>query len=92
MKLYFAELEEMPAKMIETGQDRRFDVLLQGKPVLTDFSVQKEAGGMNKTIIKKFENIEVRDTLKLCFRRTAKSKYPPVLCGVEIAAQTTTTR
>ena len=87
VKLYFAELEEMPAKMIESGQDRRFDVQLQGKPVLSDFSIQKDAGGINKTVVKTFENVEVRDTLKLSFRRTAKSKYPPVLSGVEIVAE-----
>ncbi|MCE9552373.1 MAG: PQQ-binding-like beta-propeller repeat protein [Planctomycetes bacterium] len=84
VKLYFTELEEIPAKMVESGQDRRFDVLLQGKPVLTDFSIQKEAGGINKTLVKTFENIEVRDALKLSFRRGAKSKYPAVLSGVEI--------
>jgi hypothetical protein len=87
VKLYFAELEEMPAKTVESGQDRRFDVLLQGKPVLTEFSIQKEAGGINKTIVKTFEHIEVADTLKLSFRRTAKRKYPPVLSGVEVVAE-----
>jgi len=86
VKLYFTEFEEMPAKMIEAKQDRRFDVLLQGRPMLTDFSIYKEAGGTNKTLIKSFESIAVGDTFKLSLRRTATSKFPPVLSGVEIVA------
>ena len=45
-----------------SGQ-RMFDVSLQGKPVLKDFDIIKEAGNANKSVIKEFRGIHVEDTL-----------------------------
>jgi hypothetical protein len=36
---------------------RVFNVDINDKPVLTDFDIAKEAGGVNKAILKEFDNI-----------------------------------
>ena len=51
VRLYFAEPED-----VQPGQ-RVFDVLLQGKTVLRDLDVVKEAGGPNRVLAKTFQGI-----------------------------------
>jgi len=82
VNLVFAELED-----VNNGQ-RVFDVLLQGKKVLENFDIVKEAGGRNKTVIKEFKNIAVKDALKIELKKTAgKNQKPPILCGIEMIAE-----
>ncbi|UCE04661.1 MAG: PQQ-binding-like beta-propeller repeat protein [bacterium] len=46
---------------------RIFDMMLQGKPVLKNFDICKEAGTTNKAIIKEFNGIKVENILTLVF-------------------------
>jgi outer membrane protein assembly factor BamB len=60
-------------------EQRLFDVEMQGKEVLKDFDIVKEAGGGDRALVKEFTVDAGRD-LKLKFipRRSA-----PLLCGIE---------
>ena len=78
VNLVFAELED-----INNGQ-RVFDVLLQGKKVLENFDIVKQAGGKNRSIVTEFRNIAVKDTLKV---ELNSKKGQPILCGIEIIAE-----
>ncbi len=80
VRLYFAETDN-----IETGR-RTFDVSLQGKTVLKDFDIAKEAGGANQTAIKEFKAVAIKDDLRIAFAGTSE-KHGPLLCGVEIIAE-----
>jgi hypothetical protein len=79
--LYFAEIEER-----EPGQ-RGFTVSLQGRTVLEDFDIAKEAGGANRTVVKEFKGISVKDDLKITLTPAAESQAEPLLCGIEIIAE-----
>jgi hypothetical protein len=75
VKLYFAEPED-----IEAGQ-RVFDVVLQGKLVLSDLDVAKEAGGPNRLVDKTFPGILASNDLTI--QLSPKTGHT-LLCGVEI--------
>ncbi len=92
VRLYFAEIEEC-----EPGQ-RVFNVSLQGRTVLENFDIAREAGGANRTVVREFKGINVKDDLKvaLCVagilpapeggtRSTRQAE--PLLCGIEIIAE-----
>jgi outer membrane protein assembly factor BamB len=81
VRLYFAETEPC-----ETGR-RVFDVSLQGRRVLENFDIAKEAGGINRTVVREFKGIEVQDDLKIALARAAASEAEPLLCGIEIIAE-----
>ena len=67
----------------EAGQ-RVFDVALQGRKVLTDFDVAREAGGARRTVVKAFTGILADKELALTFTRKTGD---PLLCGIEIVAE-----
>jgi len=75
VKLYFAEPEDL-----KPGQ-RVFDVVVQGKTVLSNFDVVEAAGGPNRIVAKTFRGILASNDLTI--QLTAKTGQP-VLCGVEI--------
>lgn len=78
IRLHFAELEQKQA-----GQ-RVFDVLLQGRPVLRDFDIVREAGGTNIAVIKQFEGIPVERKVYLEFRPSTEApNSQPIICGIE---------
>ena len=79
VNLYFAE----PDAAAKAG-DRVFAVSLQGKAVLADFDVVKEARGTRRTVIKRFEDIRAGDTLDVAF---TPAKGEPLICGLEIIIQ-----
>mgnify|MGYP001345236537 CR=1 FL=1 len=78
VRLYFVE----PAKH-ETGQ-RVFDVAIEGRQVLEDFDVAKEAGGIRRLVVREFDRVSLADELKITFSAT---KGQAVLSGVEVVAQ-----
>jgi len=80
VRLYFAETDDLGA-----GR-RTFDVSLQGKTVLKDFDIAKEAGGTNRTIIKEFTAVAIKDDLRIAFAGKSEN-HGPLLCGVEIIAE-----
>lgn len=82
VKLFFAETQE-----IEPG-DRRFDVFVQNKRVLDDFDIVEAAGGANRSVVREFKGIQIKDDLKIVASPSnADARYAPVLCGIEIATE-----
>jgi hypothetical protein len=75
--LYFAELKDVRA-----GQ-RRFNVLLQGKPVLTEFDVREAADGIRRALTRKFNHVSVTQSLTIALQ-SAGSQLPPVLSAIAI--------
>lgn len=80
VRLYFAEPDDL------NPGERLFDISLQGKPVLENFDIVKEAGGANKSLIKEFKGVKITDELKVVFESRTKGK-PPILCGLEVVAE-----
>jgi outer membrane protein assembly factor BamB len=73
--LCFAEPDDL-----EPG-DRVFDVALQGKTVLSDLDVVKEAGGPNRVLSKTFRGVSAGDDLTI---QLSPKTGRTLLCGVEI--------
>jgi outer membrane protein assembly factor BamB len=73
--LYFAE-----PNGIAPGQ-RRFSVDIQGKTVLEDLDVCREAGGPRTALTKQVTGIEVSGHLEIHLRQARGSRYGPILCG-----------
>jgi outer membrane protein assembly factor BamB len=80
VRLFFAETEEN-----EIGH-RLFNVSIQDQQVLEAFDIVKEAGGINRFIVKEFKGINVIDDLRIALTPTAESQSDPMLCGIEIIA------
>ena len=59
--------------------DRRFDVSIQGKKVLQDFDIVKEANGPNRGIVRRFEAVPVKGTLRIEFHPLSGA---PILSGI----------
>ncbi len=76
VSLYFAEPEA-----IGPGE-RVFSVRLQGKEVLGDFDIAREAGGPNRGVVRTFEGVRIANALEVEF--IAKTGKPALLCGVEL--------
>jgi outer membrane protein assembly factor BamB len=79
VKLYFAEPDKLP-----TGK-RLFHVDIEGKRVLTDFDIAKEAGGASRTLIKEFTGISAQGNLVVRLTPAAGAEVrAPILCGLEL--------
>ena len=84
VRLHFAELDP-----VAPGQ-RVFDVALQDKIVLQDFDVVKEAGAMNRAVVREFRDIPAHKALRLeMFSKTGipSRRTAPIISGIEIAIQ-----
>ena len=81
VRLYFSEPDDL-----KPGQ-RLFDVTMQGKAVLDNFDIVKEAGGMNKSLVKEFRGVLAAADLKLLFKAKEGSTAKAILCGVEVVAE-----
>lgn len=81
VRLFFAETEEN-----EIGR-RLFNVSIQGRQVLEAFDIVKEAGGINRPVVKEFKGINVTDDLRITLTPPAESQVGPLLCGIEIIAE-----
>jgi hypothetical protein len=82
VKLYFAEPEH------EQAGARVFSVSLEGRELLKDFDIFKEAGAANRTVVKEFRGIrcgprkhEGAPALELAF---APHVGAALVCGVEV--------
>ncbi len=81
VRLYFAETEEY-------GIGRRlFNVSLQDRQVLEAFDVVKEAGRINRTVVKEFKGINIKDDLRVTLAPVTAGQAGPLLCGIEIIAE-----
>ena len=82
VRLYFAEPEPLRA-----GQ-RVFSVLIQGKTVLADFDVAREAGGPQRALVRQFPGVGVTGELTVGLRGSkATPEHPPILCAIEATAE-----
>lgn len=77
VRLYFAEPEGA-----KVGQ-RVFDVAIQGRQVLDNFDIAKEAGSNGSGIFKEFRPIKAAANLTVTL---TASVGRPVICGIEIFA------
>lgn len=75
VRLHFADPDAA-----EAGQ-RVFSVSIQGKTMLQDLDIAKEAGGSRREVIKQFEGISADKDLKMTF---IPKTGEPVISGVEI--------
>jgi hypothetical protein len=81
VRLFFAETEEY-----EIGK-RLFNVSLQNRQVLEAFDIIKQAGRINRPVVKEFNRINVKDDLRITLTPAAESQAAPLLCGIEIIAE-----
>lgn len=79
VRLVFAEPESL-----QEGE-RVFGVRLQGRSVLANFDIGKEAGGLDRGTVREFRGIHVAEALTLEF--LPASPKPPLICGVELIAE-----
>jgi len=81
VRFYFAEIAGCRA-----GR-RIFDVSLQGKKVLNDFDIAEEAGGTNRSVVREFRGILVKDDLRITLTPAEAAQAQPLLNGIEIIAE-----
>ncbi|MBN2093051.1 PQQ-binding-like beta-propeller repeat protein [candidate division KSB1 bacterium] len=82
VKLHFAEIEN------KKPGERVFNVSLQDNEVLKGFDIVREAGSVNKSIIKTFTSIPVKNVLKIqCTPVNQDVKALPLLCGIEVVKE-----
>ena len=82
IRLYFSEPDA-----VKPGQ-RVFNVGIQGKPVLNNFDVIREAGGNNRTVVKEFKGVKVGKELNVTFApATGATVKTPLISGIEILAE-----
>jgi hypothetical protein len=74
--LTFAEPDDL-----RSGQ-RVFSVRMQGREVLKDFDVAREAGGAHRGVVKELRGVRVQDAIQIEFASTTEN--PPILCGVAL--------
>jgi hypothetical protein len=82
VKLYFVDFDN------DQAGKRIFDIKLQGKGVLDNFDIVRQAGGHGKALVQQFQGIVVKDNLVIelmAQNKNLSSKNSlPVLCGVEV--------
>ncbi len=84
VRLHFAELDDV------TEGERVFSVMLQGKIVLKDLDVIKEAGGRYHALVKEFPDIRADRRLELKLipeNGTLDTTAVPILNGLELQQQ-----
>jgi hypothetical protein len=80
LRLYFSEVIFLPTEFGDGVENRRiFDVLMNGRPLLSSFDIAADAGGANTADIRAFTNVSpVNGFLTLDFR--------PILSGAWLNA------
>ncbi len=84
VRLHFAEPDDVPP-----GQ-RVFNVKLQGRTVLKDFDVVREAGAGNRALVREFKGIRASDelALELIPKSEGLTKTTaPIIIGIEVVAE-----
>jgi len=79
VRLHFAEPRDL------RPGERVFDVKLQGKAVLANLDVVKDAGTPQRALVREFTDVRVGKTLTV--ELIGKTKVPPILSGVEAVLQ-----
>ncbi|MFQ5730601.1 MAG: malectin domain-containing carbohydrate-binding protein, partial [Planctomycetaceae bacterium] len=78
VRLYFAEPDAL-----KPGE-RVFAVSLQGKTVVGRFDIVNFSGGRNHSVVREFRDVSAAGTLEIALQPKRGSKFPPLLCGVEL--------
>lgn len=81
VRLYFMEPDRV------TPGQRVFDVLVQGRTVLTSFDILKVAGAVNRGVVKEFKNVQLDPALDIRLQKSPSSLLGPVLSGVELCLE-----
>ena len=82
---YVTRNGELLGKIIEEGcAERVFDVAIQGRTVLEDFDIAREAGGPLREVAREFTGISAAGTLSVTFTPT---RGDPLACGIELIAE-----
>jgi outer membrane protein assembly factor BamB len=82
VRLYFLEPDHLGAG------ERRFDVALQGRKVLSGLDVSDEAGGPGRGLVKEFHDVLIDRDLTVRLTPDAAAPVPEtVLCGIEVTAE-----
>jgi hypothetical protein len=82
VRLYFNEPEA-----VQPGQ-RVFSVSVQGREFLTDFDIVREAGRVNRVVVREIRGIRVGRVLTITFTPSRTATIPqPLLSGVEVVAE-----
>jgi hypothetical protein len=80
VRLHFAENHQPGAG------NRVFDVTVNGKPVLTEFDVFKETGGLGAPLVRDFKGLETRDgRMEIGF---TPRQGEPMINGIQILGET----
>jgi len=77
VRLTFVEPDRLPP-----GQ-RVFDVGVQGRTLLHDFDIAREAGGSWRGVVREFKGVKVVKDLTVTLTATGDGRHGPVLCGIE---------
>nr|XP_029120078.1 probable LRR receptor-like serine/threonine-protein kinase At1g53440 isoform X2 [Elaeis guineensis] len=91
VNLHFAEIMFTDDQTYFSVGRRLFDVSIQGKKVLHDFNIAKEANGTGREIIKSFTTV-VDGTLEIHFQWVGKGTtvipkqgvYGPLICAISV--------
>jgi outer membrane protein assembly factor BamB len=82
VKLYFAEPDRFAVG------ERVFNVSIEGKEMLKNFDIVKEADGAGRTVIREFKGIAANGQLTIQLTPSAQaSTRGAVLCGLELIAE-----
>ncbi|CAK7351855.1 unnamed protein product [Dovyalis caffra] len=90
--LHFAEIMFTNDRTFNSLGRRFFDIYIQGKLVQKDFSIQNEAGGVGKAIIKNFTAVVTGNTLEMRFYWAGKGTtrlpvggvYGPLISAISV--------
>jgi len=79
VRLHFAEPDEI-------GPEQRvLDIALQGREVLKDFDIVREAGGPHRAVVKEYTGVKVKKELTLTLDPSQSTELrDTVICGIEV--------
>jgi len=84
VRLHFAEIDD-----VQPGQ-RVFDVAVQGKTVFKGLDIAGEAGGKNRTLVKKLSHVEASDQIVIELTpqgQPSDGRVSPTISGVEVVQE-----
>ncbi|XP_028791799.1 probable LRR receptor-like serine/threonine-protein kinase At1g07650 [Neltuma alba] len=92
VRLHFAEIVFVNDRSFYSLGRRVFNVYIQGKLVLEDFNIEKEAGGTGKPIVKTFNATVTQHSLKIHFYYAGKGTtgiptrgiYGPLISAISV--------
>ena len=79
VRLHFAEPQDA------TPGERVYDVMIQGKTVLSDLDIAKEAGGARWIMVKEIAGFSATETTEI--QLSSIRGKPPLLCSLEMIEQ-----